>query len=94
MTKLAAAQSRQVRNSDDVARIGAMSADSPIVEPPNCYVDYIEPKFRDIAPHIVNDPVKSDRYVIEGLVEEVPLNMAAVAGKDPATFGPASFSRI
>ena len=32
---------------------GAISADSHIVEPPNCYVDFIEPKFRDRAPRVV-----------------------------------------
>ncbi|MBK6961318.1 MAG: hypothetical protein IPH23_09065 [Gammaproteobacteria bacterium] len=29
-----------------------ISADSHIVEPPNCYVDFIEPKYRATAPHI------------------------------------------
>ena len=30
-----------------------ISADSHIVEPPNCYVDFIDPKFRDTAPRVV-----------------------------------------
>src|SRR3546814_5136023 len=29
-----------------------ISADSHITEPPHCYVDYIDPKFRDRAPRI------------------------------------------
>lgn len=29
-----------------------ISADSHIVEPPNCYVDFIEPKYRAAAPRI------------------------------------------
>src|ERR1700722_18328347 len=87
MTQLATVDRHSERNVDYVASIGAISADSHIVEPPNCYVDHIDPKMRDVAPHIVADPDKGDRYVIEGLVEQVPLNMAAVAGQDPATFG-------
>ena len=35
-----------------------ISADSHITEPPNCYIDYIDPKFRDIAPKIVRDEAK------------------------------------
>ena len=29
-----------------------ISADSHVTEPPNCYVDYIEPRYRDTAPHV------------------------------------------
>ena len=29
-----------------------ISADSHITEPPNCYIDHIDPKFRDRAPHM------------------------------------------
>ena len=42
-----------------------ISADSHITEPPNCYIDYIESKYRDVAPHIVDDPKKGEIYVIE-----------------------------
>ena len=34
---------------------GAISADSHITEPPNCYVDYIDPKYRDDAPYVAPD---------------------------------------
>ncbi len=27
-----------------------ISADSHITEPPGCYIDHIDPKYRDIAP--------------------------------------------
>ena len=30
-----------------------ISADSHITEPPNCYKDYIDPKYRDEAPGVV-----------------------------------------
>jgi predicted TIM-barrel fold metal-dependent hydrolase len=61
----------------------AISADSHITEPPNCYIDYIDPKFRDRAPTIVNDPKYGDVYVIEGLARPVPMGLVAAAGKDP-----------
>ncbi|HIF10251.1 MAG TPA: amidohydrolase, partial [Sneathiellales bacterium] len=63
----------------------AISADSHITEPPNCYIDYIDPKFRDRAPTIVNDPKYGDVYVIEGLARPVPMGLIAAAGKDPKT---------
>jgi predicted TIM-barrel fold metal-dependent hydrolase len=74
------------RDTKSIARLKPVSADSHIVEPPHCYIDYIDPKFRDVAPRIVHEE-KGDRYVIDGMVEQVPLNMAAVAGEDPAGFG-------
>ena len=43
-----------------------ISADSHITEPPNCYIDYIDPKYRDIAPHIVSDERLGDIYRIDG----------------------------
>ena len=33
-----------------------ISADSHIAEPPNCYTDYIEPAFKDRAPHVEVHP--------------------------------------
>ena len=76
-----------VRDIEAIARMKPISADSHVVEPPHCYSDHIDPKYRNTAPRIVNEGDKGDRYVIEGLPEQVPLNMAAVAGEDPATFG-------
>ena len=34
--------------------IRPISADSHIVEPPNCFVDYIEPSYRERAPRLVD----------------------------------------
>ena len=31
---------------------GIISADGHVCEPANCYVDYIDPQYRDQAPHI------------------------------------------
>ena len=44
-----------------------ISADSHITEPPNCYIDHIDPSFRDRAPHLINDEKYGDVYVIEGM---------------------------
>ena len=62
-----------------------ISADSHITEPPNCYIDHIDPKFRDRAPFMKNDEKRGDVYVIPGLDSRpVPLALAAAAGKDPS----------
>ena len=44
-----------------------ISADSHITEPPGCYVDHIDPKYREIAPKMVHDEGKGDVFVIHGM---------------------------
>lgn len=61
-----------------------ISADSHITEPPNLYVDFIEPKYRDIAPHVVDDPKRGEIYVIDGMRDTIPMSLVAAAGKDPS----------
>jgi predicted TIM-barrel fold metal-dependent hydrolase len=61
-----------------------ISADSHITEPPNCYLDFIEPKYRESAPHIVNQEGVGDVFVIEGMPTPVPLGLLAAAGKEPS----------
>ena len=39
-----------------------ISADSHITEPPNLYIDYIEAKYKDTAPHVVDDPDRGEVY--------------------------------
>ncbi|MEZ5410833.1 MAG: amidohydrolase family protein [Acidimicrobiales bacterium] len=60
-----------------------ISADSHIVEPPNCYTDYIDPAFRTRAPHIERNAKGIENFVIEGLTNPVPIGMLAAAGKTP-----------
>ncbi len=60
-----------------------ISADSHITEPPNCYVDYIDPKFKDIAPKMVRHETKGDLFVIEGFKKPLGIALAAAAGKSP-----------
>ncbi len=59
---------------------GAISADSHITEPPNCYVDYIDPKYRDDAPYVAPDNHGGERYVIPGMETTIPLSLVAAAG--------------
>ncbi|PCJ19628.1 MAG: amidohydrolase [Gammaproteobacteria bacterium] len=59
---------------------GLISADSHIVEPPDCYTKYIEPKFRDRAPTIKRDDRGNDVYVIPGMRSTIPLGLVAAAG--------------
>jgi predicted TIM-barrel fold metal-dependent hydrolase len=73
-----------ISTTDLISQMRPISADSHIVEPPNCYIDRIDPKFRDIAPHVVNDPKKGDIYVIDQLTGTVPMGLIAAAGVDPA----------
>src|SRR6266851_3179770 len=58
-----------------------ISADSHITEPPNTYIDYIDPKFRDRAPHMVRDDRKGDLFMIDGMKRPIPMGLIAAAGK-------------
>jgi uncharacterized protein len=61
-----------------------ISADSHITEAPNTYVDYIDPAWRDKAPHMVDaGPETGDMYVIDGMSRPVPMGLVAAAGKPP-----------
>ena len=60
-----------------------ISADSHITEPPNCYIDHIDPKFRDIAPKIVRHESKGDLFEIYGMSKPLGIALAAAAGKEP-----------
>ena len=57
-----------------------ISADSHVMEPGNCYTDYIDPKFRDRAPHIIKGPHGGDVYVIDGYPNPMPAAGGACAG--------------
>src|SRR6201995_2142061 len=61
-----------------------ISADSHITEPPNCYVDYIDPAFRDRAPRMKALDKVGDAFVIEGMSQPVPMGLVAAAGKEPS----------
>ncbi|MFP5413498.1 MAG: amidohydrolase family protein [Gammaproteobacteria bacterium] len=58
----------------------AISADSHIVEPPNCYIDFIEPKYRDQAPRIVEAPGGGHIFHIPGVDDAIPVALLGAAG--------------
>jgi predicted TIM-barrel fold metal-dependent hydrolase len=61
-----------------------ISADSHITEPPNCYVDFIDAKYRERAPTMKRLPSVGDAFVIDGMSQPVPMGLVAAAGKDPS----------
>ena len=60
-----------------------ISADSHITEAPNTYLDYIDAKWRDKAPHIADGGERGDLYVIDGMKSTVSMGLVAAAGKKP-----------
>ena len=60
-----------------------ISADSHIVEPPNCYVDHIDARYRDIAPRCDVNAKGAAAYTINGLDNPIPVGMLAAAGMTP-----------
>ena len=59
---------------------GIISADGHVCEPANCYTDYIDPKYRDDAPHIVELPNGQEAFVIKGQKRPVGLGFVDGAG--------------
>ena len=58
-----------------------ISADSHITEAPGTYVDRIDRRFRDRAPHVVRDAKRGDLFVIDGMDKPIPMGLIAAAGK-------------
>ena len=70
--------------SGAATKILAVSADSHITEPPNLYLDFIEPAFRDRAPYVAIDPENGgEAFYIDGFARPVALGLLAAAGMDP-----------
>ncbi len=60
-----------------------ISADSHVTEPPNTYVDNIDPAYRDRAPKMIDHEKLGDVFVIDGMSKPISLATAAAAGKRP-----------
>jgi predicted TIM-barrel fold metal-dependent hydrolase len=58
-----------------------ISADSHITEPPNTYVDHIDPKWRDKAPRMRFVEKLGDVFFADGMDRPVPMGLVAAAGK-------------
>lgn len=68
----------------DTRPILAVSADSHITEPPNMYIDFIDPAYRDRAPYVAIEGDKGgEAFFIEGFARPIALGLLAAAGKDP-----------
>lgn len=63
---------------------GAISADSHVLEPPSCFDEHMNPKFRDRAPRIVSDSTGRDVYLIDGMATPIPVGMVDGAGMLPS----------
>ncbi len=62
----------------------AISADSHVMEPPNCYIDHIEARFRDRAPRMEHIEGRGCSFIIDGMENKaVPMGLVAAAGVDP-----------
>jgi predicted TIM-barrel fold metal-dependent hydrolase len=70
--------------AQDTAR--AISADSHICEPPDCYTRFIEARFKGEAPHVIRDAQRGDMFVVK---DREPMAMAFIsnAGRDPRDHG-------
>jgi len=64
-----------------------ISADSHVVEPPNLYVDYVDPKYRDRVPRTEIGPKGGEVWRIDGIFDDKPyivgIGSIASAGVDP-----------
>lgn len=57
-----------------------ISADSHVAEPPGCYIDHIERKYKDTAPKVIADQDGGDSFAIDGLPGTVPIGIISAAG--------------
>ena len=61
-----------------------ISADSHVTEPPGTYVDRIDHKYKDTAPHMVHDDKLGDVFLVKDFPRPINVALAAAAGKDAA----------
>ncbi len=75
--------------NDEVKPLGykLISGDSHVVEPPNLYVDYVDPKFRDRVPRTEIGPKGGEVWRVNGIFDDKPyivgIGSIASAGVDP-----------
>ena len=59
-----------------------ISADSHITEPAGTYVDRIDHKYKDSAPHMIRDEKLGDVFIVKDFPRPVTIGLAAAAGLD------------
>ena len=62
---------------------GIISADGHVCEPANCYVDHIDPQYRDRAPYITTLDDGTDAFIVPGMKKPVALGFIDGAGFTP-----------
>ena len=60
-----------------------ISADSHITEPPETYVDHIDPRWKAKAPRMKYVDKLGDAFFVDGLEKPIPMGLVAAAGKPP-----------
>lgn len=65
-----------------------ISADSHVTEPGDCYIDRIDPKFRDRAPRSTTDSTMGAVMDIDNGRSRIPYGMIAAAGRPAESIGP------
>jgi predicted TIM-barrel fold metal-dependent hydrolase len=68
-----------------------ISADSHVTEPGNCYVDRIDPKFRDRAPRATTDDTMGAVMDIDNGRSRIPYGMIAAAGRPVESISPFNY---
>ncbi len=64
-----------------IADYPVISADSHITEHPDTYSKYIDTKWRDKAPKMIDGGDKGDLFVIDGMPRPIAMGLVAAAGK-------------
>jgi uncharacterized protein len=68
-----------------------ISADSHVTEPGDCYLDRIDPRFRDRAPHALTDEKMGAVIEIDRGRARIPYGMIAAAGRPVESIHPYTF---
>jgi uncharacterized protein len=68
-----------------------ISADSHVTEPGDCYVDRIDPRYRDRAPYADTDEKMGAVMVIDEGRARIPYGMIAAAGRPVESINPFNF---
>jgi uncharacterized protein len=68
-----------------------ISADSHVTEPGDCYLDRIDPAYRDRAPRATTDDTMGAVMDIDNGRSRIPYGMIAAAGRPVETIGPFNY---
>ena len=69
-----------------------ISADSHVTEPPGCYVDHIDPAWRERAPRVRHLEGVGDVFEIEGMKRPVPMGLVRLNSVPTGVILPSTFS--